>query len=310
MRIHLALTSILLLSACAHQEKAATTKVPDAKLGQEYATVPQSLKTMEAKGDCPRQVSALKGKTWKQYVAAANACVKTGQWKTVESIGQDMSRTHHLVPWGPYYLSLAAEHRKEVPRAVWMAELALKKAPNNGLLLYHQGRLFWQAKDQATALKNFKRATELDNRLAEAHLILGQMAMISNQMDEAGKRFQAALATEPRNVAALFGLAEVRIKKNDGKGANEALSQVIFLQPSCYKARVRQAHVLEVLEKNFPEALAAYRRIKTLARDKKLDATVDFNLDSKISQLEGLTKEPAANQLSLREPAKEKKGDK
>lgn len=301
---------LILAGGCATQEKTRSGPVTDAKLGLEYATVPQSLKTMDSRGDCPRQAGALKGRTWKQYVAGANACIQAGQWKMVETIGQDMAQTHHLVPWGAYYLSLAAEHRGELPRAMWMAELALKKSPGNGLLIYHQGRLYWHNKDQAAALKSFKKATDIDNRLAEAQLVLGQMALLAAQTDEAAKRFQAALNSEPRNVAALFGLAEAKIKKNDGKGANEALAQAILLQPSSYKARVRQAHVLENIEKNFPEALAAYRRIRTMARDKKLDAMVDFDIDSKITQLEGATKEPAANQLSLRDPAKEKKGGK
>lgn len=302
----------LIAVGCASSETKKTdaqTKATDMKLGAEFTApvAPQSIRTADNKrADCPRNIQSIKGKNWRQQVTAGSGCVHAGQWKMVELIGDEMSQSQHLVPWGPYFLSLAAEQRKEFPRALWMIELALKKAPASGLLTYQQGRIYWQTKDQNAALKSFQRATELDKRIADAQLILGQTALINGQVDEAIKRFDLCLEAESRAVPALLGLAEAKIKKNDSKGASEALSQAVFVQPTSYRARIRQAQVLETLEKKFPEALSAYKRIKTLDKEKKLDQMVDVDLDAKIREMEGAAQTPSTNQLSLREPQSKK----
>jgi tetratricopeptide (TPR) repeat protein len=312
---HLILLTWLLglVVGCASKTTTSPKSAPvNPKVGLEFTTpiAPQTLKVMERRGTCPSQAPATTGQSWKPLVMAANACVQSKQWKMVEAIGAHLAQHHHLSPWGPYFLSLAAENRKEYPRALWMIELAIKKAPASGLLTYQQGRLYWISRDQTTAVQSFKKAIELDNRLADAHLVLGQLALIAGQTDEAGKRFQSALDSESRNIAALVGLAEVRLKKNDPKGATAALSQVLLTQPSHYRARLRQAQVLETFEKNFPDALSAYKRLRQLSRDRRLDAAMDIDIEGKIRELEGAVKQAAPNQLSARDPSQAQKGDK
>lgn len=312
-RIVLFSFTYLALVACASSPKSNVTEatMTNSNSGLEYtkSVAPISLRAHDSQS-CNRQVVHMKGLTWKQLMKEANNCVQSGNWAVVEVIGNQLAQVEHLSPWGAYYMSLAAESRKELPRAMWMIELALKKAPQSALLTYQQGRLQWLGNEQTSAQKTLKRATDLDPRLVDAQLLLGQMAMISGDYTEAGKRFQAALAVEPRHLPALLGWAEVRIRAKDSKEANEALAQAVFNHPSSYRARLRQAQVLEQMEKNFPEALNAYKRLKALERDRKLDALVDQDLDGKIRELESAVKQSAPNQLSLREPAEQKKGGK
>ncbi len=302
------ITACLGLIGCAHQPTTKTTAGDD--LGKEFVSpvVPQSLRMVETRrGDCPRSINAVKASGWKVQVQAANACVRSGQWSMVEDLGNQLAQAHHLGPWGAYYLSLAAEHRNDLGRAAWMNELALKKAPKNGLLLFQQGRLQWLARDQVAALKSFQAAIDADARLTEAHMILGQQAFLNNDLKTAAIRFQSAVSNEPRHLPALLGVAEVAMKGKDSKVAGEALAQAIFHHPGSFRARLKQAQVFEILEKNFPMALEAYKRMRGLEKERKLDARVDFDLDGKIRQLEGAVKEVSPNQLSQRDPAEEKK---
>jgi tetratricopeptide (TPR) repeat protein len=328
--IRLASPALVLLAACAQRapesESPAAAAAParptvgapapaqiDTKIATEYLEPATALavRGTERRGSgCPRNPPA-KTTAWKTLVAQAGTCVQAGNWKTVETLGAHLSQYHQISPWGPYFLSLAAESRKEFPRALWMIELALKKAPNSGLLTYQQGRIHWLTLDQGAALKSFTRAAELDKKLAEAHLILGQQALVAGNTDEAGKRFQLALAADSRLAAAHWGWAEVCLKKKDLRGAQEALAQAVLHQPSSLSARLRQARVFETLEKNYPEALGAYRQIRHMSRDRRLDAAVDFDIDAKIKEIEGLAKAASApNQLSQRDPSQDKKGDK
>lgn len=270
--------------------------------GQEYLNkvVPASTRAVETeRSSCPSQSKALAGKAWKQQVAAANACATAGRWNMVELIGARLAETHHMGPWGAYYLSLAAEQKGDMARANWMIELALKKAPSMGLLVYQQARLQWRLRDQASAQKSLLKAADLDPRLVDAQMLLGQMALSRGDAGEAGKRFRLALDTEPRLLPALLGYAEVAIQKKDIKSASESLDQAIFSYPNCTRARLRRAEVLETMEKNLPEALAAYRRVRNLQRERKLDADIEMDLESKIRQLEAQTQQtPNPNQLS------------
>ena len=95
-----------------------------------------------AKMACPRD-GAWNGMEWRKVIPMANACVQAKDWRRVDSIGEYLGVHAHLAPWGAYYMSLAAGARKDYPRAIWMMELALKKAPTEGLFHYQMGRTAW-----------------------------------------------------------------------------------------------------------------------------------------------------------------------
>ncbi|NJL25453.1 MAG: hypothetical protein HC902_09945 [Calothrix sp. SM1_5_4] len=78
---------------------------------------------------CPQETGGWQKEDWRKVVSMASACVKAKDWNRVEKIGNHLAVSAHLTPWGAYYLSLAAMARKDYPRAQWMLELALKKAP-------------------------------------------------------------------------------------------------------------------------------------------------------------------------------------
>ncbi len=305
----------LSLAGCAHGSKNNhQSAAVDANQGAEYLKFvgSRSVRVLEGGAQCPLLIKSVKNQNWREQVNVINACVLKKQWRTVEQLANQMATTEHMAPWGAYYLSLAAESRNEMHRAMWMIELALKKAPRSGLLTYQQGRLQWLSGDHSTAKKTLQKAIGMDRKLTDAHLLLGQMALVNNETKEAGQRFQAALAVEPRFLPALLGFAEVAIRSKDTKAAASTLAQAVLIHPQSTQARVRQAQVFETLEKNLPEALTAYRRLKTLERARKLDVAVEIDLDGKIRELESAeqSKNSPKNELSLREPAENKKGPK
>src|SRR5690606_12764514 len=93
----------------------------------------------------------------------------------LEEVANHLSRKDHMAPWGPYYLSLAAEARKDYDRALWMVELALKKSPEQGILSYQKGRIIWALEDYTQALELFETALDHDPKILDAHMMLGQI---------------------------------------------------------------------------------------------------------------------------------------
>ena len=121
----------VLLSACASTPEKGSKVSPlgETKASYSEKTVAVNLGSFKPSSNCPKDTK-FNGMDWRKMVSLANACVKAKDWRKVELLGSELGISAHLTPWGPYFLSLAAESRKDYPRAVWMLELALKKAPN------------------------------------------------------------------------------------------------------------------------------------------------------------------------------------
>lgn len=243
---------------------------------------------------------------WKKVAAFANACVKAKDFRKVEMIGNYLAKSAHLTPWGAYYMSLAAQSRKDYPRATWMLELALKKAPNEGLFHYQLGRLLWEQGEDAAALKEMKLASDLNPTLVDAHYVTGQIAMQKDDNGEAEKRFRKALAVDPKHAPASLAIASLRLKAQDWSRAEGALEEAISLNPRSTRARLALAQVREQQLKKFQEALDTYKELRSMHSSKKLDEPVTLNLDEKISMLEkSLAQASKENQVSSRKPSQE-----
>lgn len=235
---------------------------------------------------------------WQKMVSVANACVKAKDFLKVEKIGDHLARSAHLTPWGPYFLALSAESRHDSPRAVWMLELALKKAPKEGIFHYELGRIQWDAKADQEAIKHLKLASELSPSLTGAHWVLGQMAMQRNELSEADRLLQKALASNSEHGPSLLAMAQLKIQQKSWEQAEKFLARAISVVPRNGKARMALAQLQELHLKKFEEALRTYKQLKQLVTERKLDDSVNLNLDEKIQSLMN-----EASKISQRQPA-------
>jgi tetratricopeptide (TPR) repeat protein len=275
----------LLLSACAGgpSQKA---DVPVPTYTEKVSAI--TLNEFKPSTSCPSDAK-FKGQDWRKMVSFANACVKAKDWRKVEAIGNELAINAHLTPWGPYFLSLAAQSRKDYPRATWMLELALKKAPKEGIFHYQLGRLNWEMGDDAAALKELKLASEMNPSLTDAHYVMGQLALRKDNYSEAEKLFRKTLALDDKHWPATMGLASAAMKSGDWAKAEEVLSHAVSMNPRSMKARLALAQVQEMHLKKVAEALHTYRELRAYAQQNKLDETVQVNLDEKIQTLEKST---------------------
>ena len=236
--------------------------------------------------------------SWQKMVSVAGACVKAKDFLKVEKIGDYLARSAHLTPWGPYFLALSAESRHDSPRAVWMLELALKKAPKEGIFHYELGRIQWEAKADQEAITHLKLASELSPSLTGAHWVLGQMAMQRNELSEADRLLQKALASNAEHGPSLLAMAQLKIQQKNWEQAEKFLGRAISVVPRNTKARMALAQLQELHLKKFEDALRTYKQLKQLVAERKLDEAVNLNLDEKIKSLMN-----EAGKVSQRQPA-------
>ena len=281
------------LAACASQPE---TKVVEA-LPQPKPSYNEKVPTQtvaQVKGvTCPID-NKWEALPWKAILPLTNACVKSKDWVKVEKMGNFMAKNFSLTPWGPYYLSLAAEMRHDFPRAVWMLELALKKDPTEGLFHYELGRVHWQLKNDRDALEHLKMASELNPSLTDAHWVMGEMAAQKQDYSTAEAMFKKALANDPKHLPSLLAMASVKLNQKDWAESESYLNQALAVNPNGAKVRLSLARVQEEHLKKLQEALNNYKQLRHLRNEKKLAESVDVNLDEKIQILEkSLAQAPA-----------------
>lgn len=238
------------------------------------------------KADCRTTASKLEKKSWKELVAEANSCVRAEKWSNVEDIGGELARKDTNSLWGPYYLSLKAEHDGLFDRALWMAELASKRGPEVGLAHFQKGRILWKKEAYTESIEAFTKSLQLDSNMIDAHLFLGQIHFRDQDFSRAARHFQAVLKVRPRDPTALMGLAECGIQSSDARGALEYLEKGNRNYPGDPTFLLRQAYIYEVLTNDIAKAIEIYGSIQAGYQSGKYQRALDFSLTQKIRDLE------------------------
>jgi tetratricopeptide (TPR) repeat protein len=250
--------------------------------------------------------SQIQEKNWTSVIEKANACVTEKQYQQVERYGHYLAKEHHMGPWGAYFLSLVAESRGELDQALWMIELALKKTPSEGLILYQKARLMHARGEFGLAVSGFEEALKSRSDLLGARLVLGQIYYRDQDFEKAKGHFKAALELDSKLDQVWAGLAECELEDGNGEAALVALEKAIDLQPKDLEYRMRKAHVYEKVLQDPKQALSAYQKIQSLGQKVKLNQNVTIMLNEKIKQLKDqLAKAAPGEQVSKRSPAKE-----
>jgi len=267
----------------------------------------EGVSTYNAKASCPKNLDWMKERDWHLLIPLANACVQSQEWAVLEKIGNHLATQAHLTPWGAYYMGLVAMEQGNYPRAQWMLELALKKAPKEGILHYQLGRLQWANGDEAQAVTSFKQASDLNESLIEAHSICGQIALERGELSDARRYINKALAQKSNHVESMQTLVALEVKAGDFAKAEDLMVKVVSAQPRNMQARLALAQIQEQHLRKLPEALSTYREIKELSLEQKLDASVPFNLEDKIKNLEkSLSQVQKGRKVMSREPSTQK----
>lgn len=258
--------------------------------------------------NCPSSESLWKGYSWKKLVESANSCVVAERWARLKLIGNHLATTHPLAPWGVYFLSLHAEQEEDFDRALWMADLALQKAPQLGILKYQKARVLWHQERPEAAIRHAHKSLDLDPNLVDAHLFLGEVYLRDHLTGRAEDHFEEVLKKEPQNVIATAGMADLHSFERDNSAAIEYLSKLVDMEPNVLKYRAKLGQLYE-REEQKRKALLTYETIRRLIKEKELDGSPDFDLNQKIKNLEVALErsENEKNRAALRKPANERK---
>lgn len=301
------LASLVVIAACSHRPKHEEEASKHYSQGINVYSLSES-DQWKTKA-CPKSSDPKwKESDWKSLVQMANGCVVQSNWSMVEEVGNHLARQDHLAPWGSYYLSLSAEARKDHSRALWMIDLAQKKAPKVGLLKYQKGRILWSLEEYTQAMEHFEEALDQDPGLLDAHLMLGQIFYRDQEFGKARTHFEAVLKKDSSNYVSTVGMAECELKAGNVEKALSLFNRAIRRNSNDLALRLRQVYIYETVAVNLPEALESLKEIRDLVKRGKLSGQVGFDINSKIKDLESSLSQLALNKdETSRKPAQEEK---
>lgn len=253
---------------------------------------------------CPRSSTDFSRKGWKDLVQISSSCVKNQSWDRLEETAQTLSQKEPFQPWGSYFLSLAAEGKKEFPKALWYIDLAIKKNPSYGILFYQKGRLLWAEKNYGEAVTLVTKSLEMDFSIVDAILFLGQVHFRDQEYDKASEYFYSVLKAKPTHILALSGLAESRLQRKDYVGALETLQRAVSYYPEKIDFKLRQAYIYETLLNDKVNALNIYIQIRRKVSRENIKTPSVSEIDQKIQFLENKGRLPAVSSAQV--PMKEK----
>lgn len=142
-------------------------------------------------------------------VGLAVTHLATGQTDTafreLESAAADSPSTQ-----ADMLLIRTALSRREFDKALAAIDALDKKQPNSAIASNMRGLALLGKRDIAGARKSFERAAALDPVYFPAASNLARLDLAEKKPQDAKKRFDAVLAKDPKNLAALLAIAELR----------------------------------------------------------------------------------------------------
>jgi len=223
---------------------------------------------------------------WSDAVNAANLCFKARDYNAVETLANQLAVKDTSTPWGPYFFGQVALERGQLDRALWMAELSVRRAPEFGVTHYLKAQVLWAKEEYKSATSEFEKAVSYDEGIGPAHLILGQVYLRDQDYVRAAEQFSAALKYLHDNIFALNGQAESEDHLNNPARALDAYVRLTDVDGTDGHYLTRIGELYEGSLNNPERAMHAYQKLHDLIKAGKITKNIDPDNDSKIKELQ------------------------
>jgi uncharacterized protein HemY len=158
--------------------------------------------------------------------------LRPGQYKVFAKAGGltatpqavDLSR---VSPRVHVLIQLVPESATFRTRGVGNTRIVDARVPADALAAMEKGRTAVAEKKTDVAITHLQKATRIYPDYYEAHRMLGQLFMDTNQWDKAEASFKEAVRIDPKLVAALTSLGEVYRRKKKYEEAQKALEEAL-----------------------------------------------------------------------------------
>jgi len=179
---------------------------------------------------------ALQPKAAPLYFARGVLYVQLAEYDKAEA---DFERAYELDPKQSLTaaaLGLAAAQENDFDRALGKVQASLARQPNDALLLYLQADILAEkhpdpgAPEFKLALYSAQRAVSLRPTLGAAHGVLAKLYLQAGRFHEAAEECRKALASDPKDQAAVYHLIQALRKTGNGAEIPDLLKRLALLR--------------------------------------------------------------------------------
>ena len=213
----------------------------------------------EGKYKCEQAIEFSK-EEWRKLLESGLSCIYNKNWNGLSKVADILSHNHLKAPWGAYYKSLiASEKYKDFQRAEWMANLALKKAPENQIIKFQLARIYWNTDRNSEAYDLMQEIKKKNPNDVSILKFLGDIEYKDRNFKEAEKYYSKVLSEFSRDLA--FRAAYAGTLYYNGK-EKESLSHYKYVLRRASDKRPLYFQIGEIYkkEKNWKYAKAFYER--------------------------------------------------
>jgi tetratricopeptide (TPR) repeat protein len=157
------------------------------------------------------------------YVTANEFDKAIMAYTTIIKSGQDLARAY--AGRGDAYMR---ERKFDEAIRDYSASLAQVRVP---VVLVSRCNAYQLLQKFDQALADCKAAAEMDPKMAEAHIMLGVIALAKNDLDTSRKEYDQAIALDPKSAKAYYLLSQIEIESGNLDKSIEALGQAIKMEP-------------------------------------------------------------------------------
>lgn len=251
------------------------------------------------------QPGEIKKKDWATLLENLNQCALQNQWFNVENNALELLRVEVNAPWGPYFLSLAAENRSDLARALWMIDLAIKKASSDiAAFHYQRGRVLWLLDQKESAKQEMQKTTQLNSKFADAYLFLAELTYRELDYKQSISLYQKAIDNEITATEAFQNISECYFALSDYVNTQKYLSLGVSKHPESLNMRLKLAQLYEDQLKDTQQAIMSYTSLKEALKKGQVQGPLKFDINEKIKILEAQWAKTQAD----RKPAQAKGG--
>ena len=148
---------------------------------------------------CPTKIDPEKSYSEDDLITWANGCFSKKNSQALDELSVLIAEKNVRSPWGYYFMSLSAELAGANQKSLHLINMAINKTPNIAVLYFQRGRLYWQNSEELLAVKDFEKASKLDDKLVSAHLFLAQVYQRDDLKEKARAHWDAVRKLDPSN---------------------------------------------------------------------------------------------------------------
>lgn len=220
-----------------------------------------------------------------------NICLTQNNLPLAEKLASQISRNAPKSPLGTYYMSIIADLKGQLDKALWLIELSQKKQEDASAANYQKARVLYKLKDFAGANRYFIKAYDQKLAASEIYLMHGLVSFAEGDCYSVVDDFAHFDAKTVSDFAVGAAYAECHAQKGELDRALALIKSQLQIFAGNLEVLLESAYIHEIYKSDSAATIAAYEAAAKVANQPEIK---DW-LQRKLNYLKGSKQQVSMN---------------